>query len=144
MCRKGREGKSHHNELEAGAERVLCNTFMVLYATSSARCSQQRILRFYYQCPNPVFKPSDKPTLLVHHPLHNTLTQPTHTRAHPLSVAALAHTHVCMLHRDIEGAWQAPGFTLLIDHVQGDPYASPSRFRVQVRSSSSSSSSVVL
>lgn len=34
--------------------------------------------------------------------------------------------------RDIEGAWQADGFTLLVDHVQGDPYASPSRFRVQV------------
>lgn len=34
--------------------------------------------------------------------------------------------------RDIEGAWQADGFMLLVDHVQGDPYASPSRFRVQV------------
>jgi predicted ABC-class ATPase len=35
-------------------------------------------------------------------------------------------------YRDIEGGWAADCFTLLIDHVQGDPYASPSRLRVQV------------
>lgn len=35
-------------------------------------------------------------------------------------------------YRDIEGAWQFEGFTVIVDHVQGDPYAAPSRLRVQV------------
>jgi predicted ABC-class ATPase len=36
-------------------------------------------------------------------------------------------------YRDIQGAWQFNGFTLIVDHCQGDPYAAPSRLRVQVR-----------
>lgn len=35
-------------------------------------------------------------------------------------------------YRDIEGSWQFDGFRLLVDHVQGDSYAAPSRLRVQV------------
>jgi predicted ABC-class ATPase len=38
-------------------------------------------------------------------------------------------------YRDIQGAWQFAGFTLIVDHCQGDPYAAPSRLRVQVRMS---------
>ncbi|KAF6256247.1 hypothetical protein COO60DRAFT_1640911 [Scenedesmus sp. NREL 46B-D3] len=35
-------------------------------------------------------------------------------------------------YRDIQGAWQFSGFKLFVDHCQGDPYAAPSRLRVQV------------
>ena len=35
-------------------------------------------------------------------------------------------------YKEIEGAYQFPGFRLIIDHVQGDPFATPSRIRVRV------------
>ncbi len=35
-------------------------------------------------------------------------------------------------YKDIRGRYAFPGFTLLVDHVQGDPFASPSRLRVRV------------
>jgi len=35
-------------------------------------------------------------------------------------------------YKDIRGGYEFPGFTLLIDHVQGDPFAAPSRLRVRV------------
>ncbi|MDP6530154.1 MAG: ABC-ATPase domain-containing protein [Gemmatimonadota bacterium] len=35
-------------------------------------------------------------------------------------------------YRDIRGRWQFHHFTLHVDHVQGDPFASPSRVRVRV------------
>ncbi|KAI8472241.1 MAG: hypothetical protein J3K34DRAFT_213442 [Monoraphidium minutum] len=35
-------------------------------------------------------------------------------------------------YRDVEGGWAFPSFTLHVDHVQGDPYAAPSRLRVRV------------
>uniref|UniRef100_A0A1D2A4R6 Isopentenyl-diphosphate delta-isomerase n=1 Tax=Auxenochlorella protothecoides TaxID=3075 RepID=A0A1D2A4R6_AUXPR len=35
-------------------------------------------------------------------------------------------------YHDIAGGWDFPGFTLWVDRVQGDPYASPSRCRVVV------------
>jgi len=35
-------------------------------------------------------------------------------------------------YRDIEGAYRFPDYLLLVDHVQGDPFASPSRVRVRV------------
>lgn len=35
-------------------------------------------------------------------------------------------------YKDIQGTYQFPDFTLIIDYVQGDPFASPSQFRVQV------------
>ncbi len=35
-------------------------------------------------------------------------------------------------YKDLEGIYQWSRFRLAIDHVQGDPFASPSRFRVQV------------
>ena len=35
-------------------------------------------------------------------------------------------------YKDIEGTYRFPGFTLIVDHVQGDPFASPSRVRVVV------------
>jgi len=36
-------------------------------------------------------------------------------------------------YKDIEGVYDYPeGFTLFVDHVQGDPFASPSRLRVRV------------
>eukprot|EP00775_Hariotina_reticulata_P003955 gene3955-4208_t len=38
-------------------------------------------------------------------------------------------------YKDIQGAWRCGSFLLLIDHVQGDPYAAPSRIRVQVQPS---------
>lgn len=34
-------------------------------------------------------------------------------------------------YKDIEGSYRGDGFTLHIDHVQGDPFASPSRVRVE-------------
>ena len=33
---------------------------------------------------------------------------------------------------DIKGSYKFPDFTLIIDHVQGDPFASPSKLRVKV------------
>lgn len=35
-------------------------------------------------------------------------------------------------YKDIRGAWNADAFTLLIDYVQGDPFAEPSRVRARV------------
>jgi predicted ABC-class ATPase len=35
-------------------------------------------------------------------------------------------------YKDIRGNYSFPGFTLCIDHVQGDPFAAPSRLRVMV------------
>jgi predicted ABC-class ATPase len=35
-------------------------------------------------------------------------------------------------YKDIRGEYEFPGFNLLIDHVQGDPFAAPSRLRVRV------------
>lgn len=35
-------------------------------------------------------------------------------------------------YRDVQGAYAFPWFTLFIDHVQGDPFASPSKIRVRV------------
>ena len=35
-------------------------------------------------------------------------------------------------YRDLQGAYTYPRFTLFIDHVQGDPFASPSKIRVRV------------
>lgn len=36
-------------------------------------------------------------------------------------------------YRDLKGRYSLEGFELLVDHVQGDPFAAPSRFRAQVR-----------
>lgn len=36
-------------------------------------------------------------------------------------------------YKDIEGVYRAPDFALYIDHVQGDPFAPPSRVRVRVK-----------
>ena len=36
-------------------------------------------------------------------------------------------------YKDIEGAYDYVHFTLFVDHVQGDPFASPSRVRVEVK-----------
>ncbi len=35
-------------------------------------------------------------------------------------------------YHDIKGSWALPRFTLVVDYVQGDPYAAPSRVRVRV------------
>ncbi len=35
-------------------------------------------------------------------------------------------------YKQIQGSYQFPGFVLIIDYVQGDPFAAPSRLRVQV------------
>lgn len=35
-------------------------------------------------------------------------------------------------YKDIESAYNFREYTLFVDHVQGDPFASPSRVRVQV------------
>lgn len=35
-------------------------------------------------------------------------------------------------YKDIRGSYDSPNFTLIIDYVQGDPYAAPSKLRVQV------------
>ncbi len=35
-------------------------------------------------------------------------------------------------YKGVEGAYRAPDLELVVDHVQGDPYAEPSRFRVLV------------
>ncbi|MGA1263333.1 MAG: ABC-ATPase domain-containing protein [Prochlorothrix sp.] len=35
-------------------------------------------------------------------------------------------------YKDIKGSYEFPGFTLIIDHVQGDPFAAPSQLRVQL------------
>ncbi len=35
-------------------------------------------------------------------------------------------------YKDIKGSYDFPGFRLIVDHVQGDPFAAPSRMRVRV------------
>ena len=35
-------------------------------------------------------------------------------------------------YRDIQGTYEFPDFTLIIDYVQGDPFAAPSKLRVLV------------
>jgi predicted ABC-class ATPase len=40
-------------------------------------------------------------------------------------------------YKQIQGSYAFPDFTLIIDHVQGDPFAAPSRLRVQVPQRSS-------
>ena len=35
-------------------------------------------------------------------------------------------------YKDLQGAYRFDDFTLFIDYVQGDPFASPSRIRVRV------------
>ncbi|GAB4255307.1 MAG: ABC-ATPase domain-containing protein [Deferrisomatales bacterium] len=35
-------------------------------------------------------------------------------------------------YKDIRGSYEFPDFTLVVDHVQGDPFAAPSRIRVRV------------
>ncbi|ELS04477.1 putative ATPase of the ABC class [Xenococcus sp. PCC 7305] len=35
-------------------------------------------------------------------------------------------------YKEIKGSYQVPNFTLIIDYVQGDPFASPSKFRVRI------------
>jgi hypothetical protein len=35
-------------------------------------------------------------------------------------------------YKDLTGAWDFGNFVLLVDHVQGDAFAAPSRMRVQV------------
>ena len=35
-------------------------------------------------------------------------------------------------YRDVRGAWELGGLTLFVDHVQGDPFAAPSRLRLRV------------
>jgi predicted ABC-class ATPase len=37
-------------------------------------------------------------------------------------------------YKDIAGSYRFPGWTLFIDHVQGDPFASPSKVRLRVES----------
>jgi predicted ABC-class ATPase len=37
-------------------------------------------------------------------------------------------------YNDIKGSWDMGDFTLIVDHIQGDPFAAPSRFRVRVSS----------
>ena len=37
-------------------------------------------------------------------------------------------------YKEIQGRWRFPDFTLFIDHVQGDPFAAPTRARVLVPS----------
>lgn len=36
-------------------------------------------------------------------------------------------------YKDTKGMYQFPGYVLSIDHVQGDPFASPSKVSVQVK-----------
>lgn len=40
--------------------------------------------------------------------------------------------HGYRAYRRIEGAWAGPGFTLLVDHVQPDPFATPTRLRLRI------------
>lgn len=35
-------------------------------------------------------------------------------------------------YRELEGSYEFPGFVLIVDHVQGDPFAPPSRMRILV------------
>ncbi len=35
-------------------------------------------------------------------------------------------------YRDLRGSWQLPGPTLFVDHVQGDPFAAPSKLRLRI------------
>ena len=36
-------------------------------------------------------------------------------------------------YKDLEGDWEFKDYILHIDHVQGDPFASPSRIRVSIK-----------
>ena len=38
-------------------------------------------------------------------------------------------------YKEIQGGWAFPDFSLWVDHVQGDPFAAPSRVRVRVPAS---------
>lgn len=38
-------------------------------------------------------------------------------------------------YKDLRGSYQFQGYQLNIDHVQGDPFASPSKLSIQVRKS---------
>jgi predicted ABC-class ATPase len=38
-------------------------------------------------------------------------------------------------YKEIGGEWELPGMTLAIDHVQGDPFAAPSRARIRIEAS---------
>jgi len=40
--------------------------------------------------------------------------------------------HGYRAYKRIEGGWAGPGFTLLVDHVQPDPFATPTRLRVRL------------
>ena len=40
-------------------------------------------------------------------------------------------------YKEIQGSYELPGFTLFVDHVQGDPFATPSRIRARVDRSTS-------
>jgi predicted ABC-class ATPase len=53
-----------------------------------------------------------------HEELHNTLLR-LDGRSYPA-------------YKDLRGAYDFPHFTLYIDHVQGDPFAAPSRLRIRV------------
>ena len=35
-------------------------------------------------------------------------------------------------YRSLEGSWRFPSYTLCIDHVQGDPFASPSHLTAKI------------
>ena len=36
-------------------------------------------------------------------------------------------------YKDTRGAWQFPGYVLSIDHVQGDPFAAPSKVSIHIK-----------
>ena len=40
-------------------------------------------------------------------------------------------------YKDTKGTYQFPGYVLSIDHVQGDPFASPSKVSVHVKGKNS-------
>lgn len=47
-------------------------------------------------------------------------------------------------YKDTKGAYQFPDYVLSIDHVQGDPFAAPSKVSIHVRGSAGGFSSVPL
>ncbi|MDX2214615.1 MAG: ABC-ATPase domain-containing protein [Oculatellaceae cyanobacterium bins.114] len=57
----------------------------------------------------------------------------------PMSTSEALHQHLLQLdqrsykaYKQIQGRYRFSGFTLFIDYVQGDPFAAPSRLRVQL------------
>jgi predicted ABC-class ATPase len=71
----------------------------------------------------------------THHPVISSSRYPTKAMATEADLRRFLNRidqQSYKAYKDLERRYQFPTFTLLVDRVQGDPFASPSQFRVQV------------